>query len=320
MKKLVLIIMVFIISLSFSSCSKEVNKYEDSQIMLDTFITIKAYGENSEKAVNKAFSEIKRIEDTFSAYIKTSEISKINENAYKNGYQTTDEVISVLKEALYISKVSNGAFDITVKPLMDIWDFKSENPKVPTDEELNFIKDAIGYKNIEIKGNEVYFKHKDTKIDLGGACKGYAADKAVEVLKSYGITDALLDLGGNIYTLGKNEKGEKWKIGLQDPSKDRGEHFKVLSLSDTSCVTSGSYERYFEIDGKVYHHIIDPHTLKSANSGLVSVSVVGKSSFLCDMLSTTAFVMGKDEFLKIKDKFGIQSIVFVDNKNIKSAY
>ena len=152
-------------------------------------------------------------------------------------------------------------------------------------------------------------------LDLGGALKGYAADRAAEIIKNSGVENALIDIGGNVYALGKSPKGREWKIGLQHPGKDRGEYFEALDLSDKTCVTSGSYERYFEKDGKVYHHIMDRQTGYSADSGLISVSVVGKSSFEADMASTAAFVMGEEEFLKVKDKFDIEYIVTVDKTN-----
>ena len=155
---------------------------------------------------------------------------------------------------------------------------------------------------------------------MGGAAKGYCADRVKEVLKSFGIKNALIDLGGNIYALGKNEQGKNWRIGLQKPGGKRGEYFSIEELSNKTAVTSGSYERYFEKNGKIYHHIIDRKTGYSSDSGLISVTVVSGNSFEADMLSTAIFVMGADEFEKIKSEFDFEKYITVDKYNRERVY
>ena len=135
------------------------------------------------------------------------------------------------------------------------------------------------------------------------------------ILKSYNIKNAILDFGGNVYALGKNKNGSEWRIGLQDPSKQRGEHFRVENLSYKTAVTSGSYERYFEKDGKVYHHIINPETGYPSDNNLISATVISENSFEADMMSTAIFVMGKEEFYKIKDNFEFEKVITVDKNN-----
>lgn len=284
-------------------------------MMMDTVVTVTCYGENAKEGCDRAISEIQRLELLFSPYIETSEIYKINKNAHISPVKTDEEVFRVLERCCEVSEITDGAFDITLKPLKDVWNMKSESPTVPSKERIDRALAMCGYENLTLEDGCVFFEKEGMALDLGGAVKGYAADKAAEVIKKTGVENALLDLGGNVYVLGKSPKGRAWKIGLQHPGKDRGEYFETIELSNKTCVTSGSYERYFEENGKVYHHIMDPKTGYSADSGLVSVSVVGTSSFESDMASTAAFVMGKEEFLKVKDKFDIEYFISVDKTN-----
>lgn len=305
-------------SLPMFGCAQK--KASSTEFALNTVISITAYGDKSDEAINAAFKEIKRIENLLSCHLENSEISKINKNAYMSPVEVSDETISVLKKTLAFSEKTNGAFDITIKPLADLWNITTENPIVPEVSKIQATLPDIGYDGIVITGKAVSFAKKGMQIDLGGAAKGYCADKAAEILISYGIKDAIVDLGGNIYALGKNEQGKKWRIGLQDPSLDRGDHFAVEELSDKTAVTSGSYERYFEKDGRIYHHILNPMTGEPADSGLISVTVISDNSFEADMLSTAVFVMGEDEFRKISQDFEFEKIITVDKYNNARTY
>lgn len=317
-KKIISLVLCFIMLGFLFGCSEK--KASSTEFALNTVISLTVYGERADEALSAAFDEIKRIENLLSCHIPDSEIAKINRSAYMTPVKVSSETIEVLKKALLFSEKTNGAFDITVKPLVDLWNITAENPVVPEKKQIESKLSGVGYENIIITGNSVTFAKEGVQIDLGGAAKGYCADKAVEVLKSYGVEDAILDLGGNIYALGKNEQGKNWRIGLQDPSRERGDHFAVEELSDKTAVTSGSYERYFEKDGKVYHHILNPKTGIPADSGLISVTVISKNSFEADMLSTAVFVMGEDEFKKISQDFEYEKIITVDKYNNARTY
>ena len=316
--KFVSVILCIVLCLGLFGCAEK--KVSSTEFALNTVITITAYGDKAKEAMDASFAEVKRIENLLSAYIDHSDISKINKNACNAPVEVENETIYVLKKALEMSQKTNGAFDITVKPLVDLWDIKSENPKIPAEDAINAAKNLVGYKNVVIDGNKVSFKKQGMKIDLGGAAKGYCADKVIEVLKSYGVKNALIDLGGNIYALGKNENGDNWRIGLQDPTSSRGEHFSVEELSNKTAVTSGSYERYFEKDGKIYHHILNPETGSPADSGLISVTVISENSFEADMLSTAVFVMGNEEFKELSQKFNYNKVITVDKNNVAKTY
>ena len=202
-KKIISVLLCLIICISFSGCSEK--KVSSTEFALNTVVTLTVYGKNADKAMQAAFGEIKRIESLLSAYVETSEVFKINKNAHLAPVEVSDETVFVLKKALEMSEKTDGAFDITVKPLVDLWNIKSENPSVPSDADIDKTKKLVNYKDVVIDGNKVSFKKEGMQIDLGGAAKGYCADKAVEVLKSYGIKNALLDLGGNIFALGKSD-------------------------------------------------------------------------------------------------------------------
>ena len=318
LKKNILIFCVLLISMIFSSCSEK--KVSSTELAMNTVISITAYGDKADEAVKAAFDEVKRIEKLLSCHVGDSEISKINKSAHINPVEVSYETAEVLKKALFVCEKTKGAFDISIKPLSDLWNIKAEKPSVPSAEEINNTISFVGYENISIDGNFVSFKKEGVQIDLGAAAKGYCADRVREVLKSFGVKNALIDLGGNIYALGKNEQGGSWRIGLQKPGGKRGEYFSIEELSDKTAVTSGSYERYFEKDGKIYHHILDRSTGKPADSGLISVTVISKNSFEADMLSTAIFVMGADEFEKIKDEFTFEKYITVDKYNVEKIY
>ncbi len=317
-KKFIAVIMCFVLVSPLFGCAEK--KASSTEFAMNTVISLTVYGDKADEAINAAFDEIKRVEKLLSCHIENSEISKINKSAHIAPVDVSDETIAILKKALAFSEKTNGAFDITVKPLVDLWDITSENPAIPPKEQIETTLSLVGYENIIINGNAVSIAKEGMQIDLGGAAKGYCADKAVQVLKSFGIKNAILDLGGNIYAMGKNEQGKNWRIGLQDPSLKRGDHFAIEELSDKTAVTSGSYERYFEKEGKIYHHILDPKTGMPADGGLISVTVISDNSFEADMLSTAVFVMGEDEFKKIAQDFEFEKIITVDKYNNARTY
>ena len=264
---------------------------------MDTAVTIKAEG-FSKKAVNLAIAEIKRLDRLMSTQNPKSDVYKIN-SAPKNAETKVDgEVFYLIEKSLEISKITDGAFDITVNPLCTLWDIKSQNPQVPSEEDIANAKRSVGYQNLELnkKRATVTKKADGMTITLGAIAKGYATDKAVQILKDNNVKNAIIDFGGNIYILGKEKR-----VGLQTPFEKRGTYFDVLNVSDVSVVSSGAYERYFQKDGKIYHHIIDAKSGYPAQSGADAVSVVHKKSYLADALSTAVFVSGEDsanEYIK----------------------
>lgn len=279
----------------FTSCNNKSAKNEPkskSFFAMDTYMTITVYDENTETVLNQAEEQVTKLEKMWSVTDENSEIFAINHSGGMP-VKVSDETVELLDYSLYISNLTNGALDCTMYPILTEWGFTTSNYQIPTDTELADLLKNTGYEKIKLEGNFVTIP-KDMQIDLGSVGKGYTGDIITEILKENGITSALLDLGGNIQTIGVKSNGTQWKIGLRSPF-DEGS-FATLEVSNCTVITSGGYERYFiGNDGETYWHILDPTTGKPAHSGLVSVTIVGKEGRLCDALSTSIFVMGLDK-------------------------
>lgn len=284
---------------------------EKNFFMLDTNISIKAKGIFAKKAVKECYEQTEKIEKMLSAYISSSEVSLLNKLGRLTVSKETKKIIS---DAVLLNKKTLGAFDITTKPIVDLYDIKNLTQKsdIPKDDEIKAELLKVGSENIQLSDNEVILKN-GAQIDLGGIAKGYCADKAREIMQKYHIKEAVLDFGGNIYVLGNRT----FKIGLQNPNCERGEYFGIYEGKNISVVTSGAYERKKEIDGKVYHHIISPYDGKCANSGITSVSIVGTSSQNCDAYATGVYVLGVEKGLEIVNNTdGIECIITDENNKV----
>lgn len=303
-----------------TSCGKSSSGTEpvrQTDFILNTICKITIYDEeNSSKDSNdlirEAFDLCREYENTLSRTIEGSDVYNIN-HSNGNPINVSDTTIEVIEYAETYSKNSNGAFDITIAPLSILWDFQGDNPKVPPEDKINSLVNEVDYTKVKISGNSVTLESPVKAIDLGGIAKGYIADKATEYLKANSVTSAIVDLGGNIYVIGSKPDGGDFNIGIQDPSKTDGSVLGYVSVSNKSIVTSGNYERYFVQDGKRYHHILDPSTGYPTDNGLCSVTIISDKSVDGDGLSTTCFVLGKDEGLKLINSLdGVQAI-FIDS-------
>jgi thiamine biosynthesis lipoprotein len=266
---------------------------EQRQIFaMDTYMTIQVYGENAKEAADAAVAEIERLDALFSIGSEDSEITQLNENGET---VLSEETFSLIERAISFYKKTDGAFDLTVLPLMELWGFTSGDYHVPDDETLEETKALLGADEIVLdkETNTATIKREGVRIDLGGIAKGYTSAKVTELLEEYGVTSALLNLGGNVQTLGKKTDGSLWSVAIQAPD---GENLAgILHTADKAVITSGGYERYFEEDGTTYHHILDPQTGYPAQNGLVSVTIVTEDGTMADALSTALYVMGTEK-------------------------
>lgn len=302
-----------------SSCSRAPEKIiEDSRFFMGTVVQIKVsidpakYSRARVKdAINKAFGEISRIEDVYSVYKDTSEISRINRLRKDERLQITDGVFNLIRKTLDYSGRTDGAFDITVKPLVDLWGRAGRTSKLPDEHEIKDALKRVGYKNVVLDetARTIHFKKDRMSIDFGGAAKGYATDRAVRVLEESGIENALVNSGGDMYCLGKRTARDLWKVGIQHP-RNKNRSFLEVRLKDKAIDTSGDYERYFVIGGKRYSHIIDPRTGYPAGGSVVSASVIAADSTASDILATAMCILGEKGFDVIK-KFGDTDAVLV---------
>ena len=283
---------------------------------MDTYMSVLAYGENAENAVDDAVKEVNRLDQLLSAADPDSEVGQLNEN----GSATLSEDGQALMEAsLALFRETGGRFDITVYPLVELWGFTGGNYRKPSEEEIRSTLPYVGAESIryEEADGAVSFARDGMKIDFGGIAKGYTSAKIVDIFQSAGIRSGLVSLGGNIQALGTKPDGTPWKIGIQDP-EDSAALIGVLAVADEAVITSGGYERYFEEDGTRYHHILDPETGYPAGSGLLSVTIVSRDGTMADGLSTSLFIMGKEKALAFwrerREQFDV--ILVTDSREI----
>ncbi len=290
------------------------SEYLEKQIryMMDTYVTIYAYGpkRKASSAIDHAFKRMEEIAAKFDAHNEKSPVYAFN---HKGTPITDREILEVTQVALDVSKKSEGAFDITVYPLVKIWGFYKTKMQVPSENEIKAALDNIGYRHLIIKDKKLTSDKKGIAIDFGGIAKGYAADQAREVLKKDGVNSGLIDAGGSIYAIGTN-KGNPWKVGLQHPRKEG--IFGYVEISDTALNTSGDYRRFFIANGKRYSHIISPKTGYPVGE-ISGVTVIYHNSTLGDAWSTAVFVLGRERGIEaVKDIPGMELIMVDAGGNI----
>lgn len=293
MKKIIFVIPIILL---LSACGK-IPQTEKNIFCMDTVMNIKIYGERCEEAAEAAETELRRLEKIFDRGDERSDVYAVN-----NGEAVSEDIEKVVETALEISRETDGAFDITVSPIMDIWGFYDRNYTVPDDNAIKNALKGVDYRNVFFDNGRLMLLN-NARIDLGGIGKGYASDRLCGIFEKFDISSAIINLGGNVYTYGEKPNGEKWCVGIANPYNS-DESLLTLEVSDVAVVTSGSYRRFFERDGEVYHHIVDPKTGKPVRNGIKSVTVVCKSGAKADALSTALFVMGKEkseEFAKQND-------------------
>lgn len=270
--------------------------------LLDTFVVITIYDSQDESLLDGSLALCKGYEEQLSRTIQTSEIARLNaRSAGTERMAVSPSTAELIEEGLDYSRLSGGAFDITIEPVSSLWDFTSGKAQLPDPEQLAEAVEKVGYEELYVEGDEVCFTSPDTRIELGAIAKGYIADKIKEYLLEQGVKSALINLGGNVLCIGEKPDGLPFKVGLQKPFRDRNETIAVLNIKDQSVVTSGVYERCFEKDGVNYHHILDPKTGYPYDNGLLSVTIVSPRSVDGDGLSTACFSLGLEEGIALLD-------------------
>lgn len=260
---------------------------------MDTYMTLTAYGEHAQEAVDKAAERVEALDALLSIGNENSEIYQLNQN----GEATLSEEGGYLVErALELYKKTEGAFDIAIYPVMQAWGFPTQDYHVPDDDTLKeklALADASKV-NYDKDTRKIFFDQDGMEIDLGGIAKGYTSSQIMQIYQDCGVTSGLVNLGGNVQALGCKTDGSKWRVAIQSPD-DTEEYLGILEIEDQAVITSGGYERYFEEDGVTYHHIIDPAIGYPADSGLISVTIVSDDGTLADGLSTSLFIMGEEK-------------------------
>lgn len=262
---------------------------------MDTYITMTAYGRDTEMALTEAANRLTELEQLWSVTDPDSDIYAVN-HSDGQPVSVSEESAALLSFTLQMAEETDGALEPTIYPVLTAWGFTTDENRIPSDAEITELLKNVGYERIQLKNTTVQVNNH-MMLDLGAVGKGYAGDLAAQVLKENGITSALLDLGGNIQAIGAKPDGSPWRLGLRDPFSDGT--LGVLEISNQAVVTSGAYERYFiGEDGIRYGHIIDPTTGHPAESGLASVTVIADEGRLCDALSTSLYVMGTERAIE----------------------
>jgi len=311
---LCLMLPVLLMMCSGCSAEKELPKVSEIGFYLDTVITLTAYTKE-EKVLKEALEECGRYERMLSRTIEGSDVWRIN-HANGEPVEVSDDTATILRCAAEISEKSGGAFDITIAPASTMWDFTSEKAELPDAAALAAAAELVDYSKIRMEGNTVLMP-AGMMIDLGGIAKGYIADRVKAWLEERGVEHAILSFGGNIVAIGKKPDGSDWKVGVQDIDKPTGEHMLVVRNSGGSTVTSGIYERGFELDGVRYHHLLNPKTGWPEQNELASVTILSESSMEGDALATAAFVLGTEEGLTLIEGLeGIEAVFIARDRQV----
>lgn len=281
---------------------------EKNAVAMGTIVSQKLYGEGSAKHIEKISTLINALDDEISWREESSAVAKINSGEAVKSRQVTD----IIEKCLQVTKDSDGVFDITIGGVTRLWNIGEDSQRVPTKKEIDSELQNVGSDKVSINSNTISVQD-GTKLDLGAVGKGAACDNVMTYLKASDIKGAVVSVGGSIVAYGKyNKKGDKWRIAIKHP-RNENEYLGVISISEGFVSTSGDYERYFEQDGKRYHHIIDATSGYPADSGIISVTVVCDSGILSDALSTACFILGEQKSKSLLEKYNA-SAIFVDSE------
>jgi len=302
----------FLLVFSLTSCDffneKKDVKFTETGFFLDTVVSVTVYSEDDSQWLDDSLELCGKYEKIFSRTDPESELYKLNS---AGSMEVSEPLLEVLETAIYYCELSSGRFDLSMGAVSDMYGFSSENPTLPSPEDISEKLSHTGWEKILIEGNRVTLSDPEAVIDLGAIAKGYIADALADMLRSKGVESAIIDLGGNILCLGTKPDGSNFKVGIQFPVMDSNLLITTASVKDMSVVTSGVYQRWFERDGQTYHHILDPETGYSLNNGLISVSIISKSGMDCDALSTTAFSMGLEDGMALINSLPDTWAVFI---------
>ena len=275
----------------------------------DTVIQLQVW-DADEEILEHCKNLCRKYENLFSAEVESSDIGRINQ-AEGKPVSVSSETAELIQLGIHYGELSDGKFDITVLSASELWDFHDGKKVIPDQKVLEEAVSHIDYKNIQVDGTTVTMKDPKCRIDLGGIAKGYIADRLKEYLEKEGIEHATINLGGNVLTIGTKPDGSDYKIGIQKPFAADGEVLEVLSVHDRSVVSSGDYERYFEKDGVIYHHILDPQSGWPVQNDLDQVTILSDSSADGDALSTTCYVLGLEKGMKLIQEMDDVEAIFV---------
>ena len=284
-----------------------------TEFIMGTVCTINLYEKGTRRIYQRIFNRLREIDLLMSANMAETQIEKINGQAGIAPVKVHKDVITVIEKALHFAEISNGSFDPTIGPIVKLWGIGFDYEHLPRQDEIDAILPLINWRDVQIdkQSNTVFLRRPGMGLDLGSIAKGYAADEAARIIREARIPGAIIDLGGNVFAFGVKQNNRPWVVGIQDPSGRRGSYIGVVELKNKTIVTSGVYERYFEQDGKRYHHLFNPKDGYPAENGLLSVTIITDHSIDADALSTCIFVMGYEKGKALVDSIDNAEALFI---------
>nr|WP_240795578.1 FAD:protein FMN transferase [Aquibacillus halophilus] len=286
---------------------------------MGTIVTVKIYDEGKEDVLEPVFKKIQSLSNQITTNETESDIEKINKNAGVEPVIVSNDIYRLIEAGKTYSEMSGGSFDISIGPLTKLWHIGYDDARKPNQQEIDAILSLINYKDVELNSEEstVFLREKGMKLDLGAIAKGFIADEVVAVLKDHNVTTAIIDLGGNIYVLGNNPSGNAWTVGIQNPFAPRGETVGKIPEANKSIVTSGIYERYLEVDGTKYHHLLNPKDGYPFMNDIAGVTIISTESIDGDALSTSVFSKGLEGGMDYIESFdGVEAVFVSTDKKI----
>jgi thiamine biosynthesis lipoprotein len=322
------VIFVILVTAVLSGCSARSNgttvnqanldlKVSKNAFLLNTFNTITLFGTDDGSHFEAIYNEVSRLENKLSVHIEGSEVALINDSAGIEPVKVSQETFEVIEKSIEYAILSEGLFDITVGPLVDLWGIGTDSPRLPEAYEIESTLELIDYRNIVMdkENSTVYLTEKNMSIDLGAIAKGYIADKAAAKMKDLGLNSAIINFGGNVVLLGEKPDGSAFQVGIQEPDESRGGIVGTVTAKDISLVTSGDYERYFVQDGIRYHHILDPYTGYPTDNSIKAVAIIANQSFDADALSTAVLLLGLDKGMALIESLDGVEAVFITKEH-----
>ncbi|PHV69446.1 thiamine biosynthesis protein ApbE [Sporanaerobium hydrogeniformans] len=310
-----LLTLCLIFSLFLSGCQKHSSPspLKRTEFILGTTVTLALYDTQDESLLDVAFERIKELEDILSMNKAGTLIDEVNAHAGDHPQVVDEKTFRLIEKGLYYGELTEGAFDITIGPLVELWHIGFEDARVPEPSEIKDTLPLIDYRKVKLDAaaSTVFLPTSGMCLDLGGIAKGYVADEIAELLKEKGVQNAIINLGGNVYALGEKGEGIPFTVGVQNPFDPRGAIIGKLQLTNQSAVTSGIYERYLEVNGHKYHHLLNPQTGYPFENELAGVTIISKASIDGDALSTSVFALGLEKGLAFVNKLEDVEAIFI---------
>jgi thiamine biosynthesis lipoprotein len=302
-----------------AACGSRAAVHKRSEMIMGTVVEITTVSRDepaADEAMTAAFREIRRLDNLLSTYKESSAVSEVNRAAGRRAVAVGEEVLKLVGKALEVADLTEGGFNIAIGPAVTLWSV-TDQPHLPSADEIEAVRPFVDVRRIRADGSEntLFLEQSGMRIDVGGIGKGYASDRAVAVLKQHGIAAGIVAVAGDIMTFGKKPDGRPWRVAIRHPRRDDAP-LTELDLSDEAVSTSGDYERYFIMDGKRYHHILDPKTLYPAAASQ-SVTIVAREAIWADALATGVFVMGPEKGMALIERLpNVEGLIVDQTGNI----